>query len=318
MQIVAAEQAQDDAERRQSFATRLDEILDESCLQLDVAEVAAVHRSWLIADPQAVTLSRQKVVERIDTCLAQFADLDRDRSMLLRSRAEQLFGPEMFPAVQVDLDPCALSYLVGNGAQSGRRGYCTDRLADDVTGPRLVVLPAVDGAGRFAMTKHEISWAQFNEFCELNSACAGFGAAGERAAAERLPDRPVRGVTLASAKSYAAWLSEKTGFIYRLPTETEWQWAARGKPDPNRNCRPSVAGVARGLVPVAINAGLSNDYGLVHMLGNVQEWVQAGESVNVVGGAYSDPIGECVSRTSKRHAGTADSATGFRLVREIS
>jgi hypothetical protein len=315
---LAAGQAREAAERRQLFAARLDEVLDESCLRLDVAEVAAVHRSWLLVDPMAVTLSQSKIVDRIGNCLQQLADLDRDRGVILRSRAEQLFGPEMFTALPVDLDPCALNYLVGNGAKSGRRGYCADRLTDDLSGPRLVVLPAENGEGRFAMTKHEISWAQFNEFCELSSECAALAEAIDQIAAERLPDRPVRGVTLQSAQSYASWLSEKTGFTYRLPTFAEWQWAARGEPDPNRNCRLSVGGVARGLVPVAINAGLSNDYGLVHMLGNVQEWVLTGDGVSAVGGAYSDPIGECVSQTNKSHAGKPDSATGFRLVREIS
>ena len=76
--------------------------------------------------------------------------------------------------------------------------------------------------------------------------------------------------------------------------------------------------MARGLAPVATNAGLGNDYGLVHMLGNVQEWVLDAGNVNVVGGAYEDPIGECVAHTAKRHEGKPDPRTGFRLVREVS
>jgi len=314
--LLAAERTRDNAERRQRFAEELDLVLDESCLRLDLNAVAGAQQQWLAVDPQAAVLARQKISERIGTCMTQLAELDRNRVMVVRDLVVQLFGDDMLSEARVVLDPCALNYLVGNGALSGRQGYCADRLPDDALGPRLVVVPAVNGEGRFAMTKHEISWSQIAAFCDLSGECASAAeAAGE---AERLPDRPVRGITLASAKSFAAWLSEKTGFIYRLPTVQEWQWAARGEPDPNRNCRVSIDGVARGLAPVATNAGLGNDYGLVHMLGNVQEWVLDAGNVNVVGGAYEDPIGECVAHTTKRHEGKPDPRTGFRLVREVS
>lgn len=41
-------------------------------------------------------------------------------------------------------------------------------------------------------------------------------------------DSPVTAVTRQDATAYAAWLSAKTGQEYRLPTEDEWEWAARG------------------------------------------------------------------------------------------
>ena len=42
------------------------------------------------------------------------------------------------------------------------------------------------------------------------------------------PDHPVVAITRADAKAYARWLSIITGAKYRLPTEDEWEWAARG------------------------------------------------------------------------------------------
>lgn len=41
-------------------------------------------------------------------------------------------------------------------------------------------------------------------------------------------ESPVVAVTRQDAEAYAGWLSETTGQAYRLPTEDEWEWAARG------------------------------------------------------------------------------------------
>jgi sulfatase modifying factor 1 len=42
------------------------------------------------------------------------------------------------------------------------------------------------------------------------------------------PDQPVTSVSWFDAVAYCGWLSEKTGSLYRLPTEAEWERAARG------------------------------------------------------------------------------------------
>ncbi|NQU86699.1 MAG: SUMF1/EgtB/PvdO family nonheme iron enzyme [Mariniphaga sp.] len=116
---------------------------------------------------------------------------------------------------------------------------------------------------------------------------------------------PVVGVNLYEANAYCKWLSEKTGVPYRLPTEAEWEKAARGTDqrrypwgnyigrryanyisgDPFEN-KLSVIG---GLTPVGYYNGNSYEYrnasgsfttynnaspyGAYDMAGNVWEWV---------------------------------------------
>jgi hypothetical protein len=296
--------AKDDA---RAFKTELGAALRDSCLRLNVAQISNVFDEWTAKDSGLAEAGRKQIGTRLGECVAQLAELDTTRAQALRQQAQSTFGD--LPALaRRAFDPCGLEYLLGAGGQSGRGGYCSDALPDGGNGPRLVVIPKADGAGRFAITKHEVSWGQFNRFC------AEFG----RCQDGPQDQLPVTGIDLATAADYARWLSGLTGYVYRLPTTGEWQRAAAGVPDPNRNCRIQTAGVQRGLAPVPAASGQANDYGLVNILGNVQEWVLDQERVFALGGAYSDPIEQCVSQTVRPHGGAPDAVTGFRLVREVS
>ena len=90
-------------------------------------------------------------------------------------------------------------------------------------------------------------------------------------------DHPVVGVTWYDALAYCRWLSEQTGRTYRLPTETEWEKAARGVDgriypwgdewDADRcNC------AGRGTTPVGAYPSGQSPYGCYDMIGNVWEW----------------------------------------------
>ena len=96
-------------------------------------------------------------------------------------------------------------------------------------------------------------------------------------------DQPVIGVTLEDANRFAAWLSERLGVVKRLPTEDEWEKAARagqdviypwGDQSPAEGARANYSGNGRFTAPSPVGsfeAG-ANAYGLLDMAGNVWQW----------------------------------------------
>jgi formylglycine-generating enzyme required for sulfatase activity len=92
-------------------------------------------------------------------------------------------------------------------------------------------------------------------------------------------DYPVIGVNWDAATAYCAWLSAKTGQRYRLPTEAEWEKAARGTerrpPLVDRSSANFVgAQTFDTVMPVGHFSGNPSPYGAFDMAGNVMEWCQ--------------------------------------------
>ena len=75
----------------------------------------------------------------------------------------------------------------------------------------------------FAMSAHEVTFQQWDA-CVADGGCGGYRPADR---GWGRGDRPVINVDWNDAQSYVAWLSAQTGDTYRLPTEEEWEYAAR-------------------------------------------------------------------------------------------
>ncbi|HEY6430352.1 MAG TPA: SUMF1/EgtB/PvdO family nonheme iron enzyme [Acetobacteraceae bacterium] len=131
----------------------------------------------------------------------------------------------------------------------------------------------------FAIANYEVSVAEWQ-------ACVDAGGCSYKPAA---PDtdpekRPMTNLSWDDAKQYVAWLAKKTGKPYRLPSEAEWEYAARAgtrtryswgeelKPGQAdcQGCGP-VHDRAR---PTDLGSFPANPWGLFDMEGNVAEWVE--------------------------------------------
>jgi formylglycine-generating enzyme required for sulfatase activity len=129
----------------------------------------------------------------------------------------------------------------------------------------------------FAIGRNEVTFREWDA-CVAAGACPRVDDRGWGRS-----DRPVLNVTWSEAKAYAKWLSEKTGQRYRLPTEAEWEYAARATTttpfwwgrdaDRNRaNCRD--CGTGRPVQSQPVGSFAQNPFGLFDTSGNVAEWVE--------------------------------------------
>ncbi len=162
--------------------------------------------------------------------------------------------------------------------------------------PELVVVPAGDfdmGSNdfdfekpvhkvtiskAFAIGRREVTFEEWDQ-------CVAAGSCRHRPddRGQGRGERPVIDVSWRDATAYVSWLSQKTGQKYRLPSEAEWEYAARGGTKTAfwwgrdigarfANCRD--CGGNSGQAAIATGSFSANPFGLFDTAGNAAEWVQ--------------------------------------------
>ena len=234
--------------------------------------------------------------------------------------------------------------------------FFRDRLKNGGFGPEMVLIPAgyfrmgdIQSGGdsdeqpvhsvyvnKFAMGKFEVTFAEYDKFADATDrkkpSDNGWGRG----------NRPVINVSWHDATAYTKWLSNQTGNKYRLPTEAEWEYAARAGTETEywwgnnigrnkANCDNNYCG-DRFKYTSPVGSFYANKFGLYDTSGNVWEWtcsefenkynekekqcVRSGYLLSIRGGSWSNYAR--FVRSAFRNGGAPTSRTnfvGFRVSR---
>ncbi|MDM8564405.1 SUMF1/EgtB/PvdO family nonheme iron enzyme [Candidatus Halobeggiatoa sp. HSG11] len=209
-----------------------------------------------------------------------------------------------------------LSELTEENKQSTQ--FFCDKLQDSSEGPKMVVVPAgkfkmgdIQGTGNeneqpvhevyvesFAIGCYTVTFAEYDKFAEDT----------ERTKPDDMDfgrkKRPVISVSWHDAVAYAAWLSQQTGQQYRLPTEAEWEYAARAGTETDywwgneiginlTNYRDSSSKWNNDIT-APVGHFKPNFFGLYDTVGNVWEW-----TCSEYGEKYIGKEKQCIEKVEK-------------------
>jgi len=218
------------------------------------SEIAVISKTLLVNPPKSISkLSTKPPKQRIKK------PIDHSR-------------PSASKMNMVTIQPAA--FIMGSPRDEARR--------DSNEGPqREVVIPAA-----FEIGKYEVTFNDWNT-CVTGGGCRGYrpddGGWGKGR-------RPVINISWNDTQSYLKWLNKVTGLRYRLPTEAEWEYVARGgmnAPFSTGNSIDSSQANFNGEHPygedrkgtyrrktLSVGSFESNKLGVYDIHGNVYEWVQ--------------------------------------------
>jgi iron(II)-dependent oxidoreductase len=136
----------------------------------------------------------------------------------------------------------------------------------------------------FFMDRTEVTNAEYAEFVRSTN----YEAPAEWVNGKPLPGQerwPVGNVSAKDAQAFAAWRSQRDGVTYRLPTEEEWEFAARNggqyRSFPWGDTFEERHAVVKSLTPRPVGSYPEgkNRWGVVDLIGNVSEWTSSKASI---------------------------------------
>lgn len=179
-----------------------------------------------------------------------------------------------------------------------------------------VVIPRDIAMGRYKITvaefRHFVAATAYRTEAERGDGCRVLrGRSWTDPGFPQTDDYPVVCVSWNDANAYAQWLSTQSGEHYRLPTEAEWEYAARGGTTTrfwwgdefnprNAHCWECAS---HGQFPATLPVGAftPNGYGLYDIVGNAWEWTASD---------YQAPY-----NGAELHVSSAGAAQGQRALR---
>lgn len=245
--------------------------------------------------------------------------------------------------------------------------YLRDTLKNGSLGPKLAIIPTGSGVvggmnfetfqnqspqhnvistKEFAIGVTEVTFAEYDAFCKsIFTDCPDDNGWGRG-------DQPVINVSWLDAMAYVEWLSDQTKQVYRLPSEAEWEYAARGGTTTRfwwgkkyiqgmDHCDRDLGGCPKGTElsePGPAGRFKPNPFGLFDVTSNLLEWVLDCYSPDHTSAEYTMETrleGDCGEKVlkgsswlnpqpyvhlSKRMGIRADyknRSVGFRVLREI-
>ena len=201
-----------------------------------------------------------------------------------------------------------VAYLVG-----------TDSKEQEFSEFEMVLVKSLDKKSDFYIGKYQVTQSQWEAVM------------GDNPSYFKGDNRPVDSVSWEDIQVFLKKLNQESGKSYRLPTEAEWEYAARGG---NQSRGYTYAGSNRlGLVAWHrsnfdthhgythdVGQKKPNELGLYDMLGNVAEWTSTGENDSYIlrGGSWFCSREYCsLSKKEQFYASGRRNTFGFRLAHDF-